>query len=81
MNPFISKPLRKVQPGGSTEHRPSKILNKNIAKNSPLANVSKNTSVRQSFKKPIPKSDNNHDNNINIISQNQLVNEEEKNVN
>ena len=80
MNPFISKPLRKVQPGGSTEHRPSKILNKNIAKNPQLANASKNTTARQSLKNPNP-SDINPNNNINLISQNQLVNEEEKNVN
>ena len=78
MNPFISKPLRKVQPGGSTEHRPSKILNKNIAKNPQLANASKNTTARQSLKNPNP-SDINPNNNINLISQNQLVNEEEKN--
>ena len=80
MNPFISKPLRKVQPGGSTEHRPSKILNKNIAKNPQLANASKNTTARQSLKNPSP-NDINPNNNINLISQNQLVNEEEKNVN
>ena len=72
MNPFLSKPLRKVQPGGSTEHRPSKILNKNIAKNPQLANISKNPSVRPSLKNPNP-----NDNN----SNNKLVNEEEKNVN
>ena len=79
MNPFLNKPLRKVQPGGSTEHRPSKVLNKNIAKNPQIVNASKNSSVRQSLKNP--PSDNNTNNNINIISQNQLVNEEEKNVN
>lgn len=79
MNPFLNKPLRKVQPGGSTEHRPSKVLNKNIAKNPQIVNASKNSSVRQSLKNP--PSDNNSNNNINIISQNQLVNEEEKNVN
>ena len=78
MNPFISKPLRKVQPGGSTEHRPSKVLNKNIAKNPQLANASKNTTARQSLKNPSP-NDINPNNNINLISQNQLVNEEEKN--
>ena len=78
MNPFISKPLRKVQPGGSTEHRPSKILNKNIAKNPQIVNASKNTTARQSLKNPNP-SDINPNNNINLISQNQLVNEEEKN--
>ena len=78
MNPFISKPLRKVQPGGSTEHRPSKILNKNIAKNPQIVNASKNTTARQSLKNPSP-SDINPNNNINLISQNQLVNEEEKN--
>ena len=72
MNPFLSKPLRKVQPGGSTEHRPSKVLNKNIAKNPQLANISKNPSVRPSLKNPNP-----NDNN----SNNKLVNEEEKNVN
>jgi len=84
MNPFLNKPLRKVQPGGSTEHRPSKVLNKNIAKNPQIINasknVSKNPSVRQSLRNPSP-SDKNSDNNINIISQNKLVNEEEKNVN
>ena len=79
MNPFLNKPLRKVQPGGSTEHRPSKVLNKNIAKNPQIVNASKNSSVRQSLKNPTP-SDINPNNNINIISQNQLVNEEEKNV-
>lgn len=79
MNPFLNKPLRKVQPGGSTEHRPSKVLNKNIAKNPQIVNASKNSSVRQSLKNP--PSDNNSNNNINIISQNQLVNEEEKNMN
>ena len=79
MNPFLNKPLRKVQPGGSTEHRPSKVLNKNIAKNPQIINASKNSSVRQSLKNP--PSDNNSNNNINIISQNQLVNEEEKNMN
>ena len=78
MNPFISKPLRKVQPGGSTEHRPSKILNKNIAKNPQIVNASKNTTARQSLKNPNP-SDINPNNNINLINQNQLVNEEEKN--
>ena len=84
MNPFLNKPLRKVQPGGSTEHRPSKVLNKNIAKNPQILNASKNASknpsVRQSFRNPSP-SDKNSNNNINIISQNNLVNEEEKNVN
>ena len=80
MNPFISKPLRKVQPGGPTDSRPSKILNKNIAKNPQLANASKNTTARQSLKNPNP-NDINPNNNINLISQNQLVNEEEKNVN
>ena len=80
MNPFISKPLRKVQPGGSTDSRPSKVLNKNIAKNPQLANASKNTTARQSLKNPNP-NDINPNNNINLISQNQLVNEEEKNVN
>lgn len=79
MNPFLNKPLRKVQPGGSTEHRPSKVLNKNIAKNPQIVNASKNSSVRQSLKNPTP-SDINPNNNINIINQNQLVNEEEKNV-
>ena len=79
MNPFLNKPLRKVQPGGSTEHRPSKVLNKNIAKNPQIVNASKNPSVRQSLKNPSP-SDINPNNNINIINQNQLVNEEEKNV-
>ena len=79
MNPFLSKPLRKVQPGGSTEHRPSKVLNKNIAKNPQLANISKNPSVRPSLKNP--NLNDNNSNNINIISQNKLVNEEEKNVN
>ena len=78
MNPFISKPLKKVQPGGFTEARPSKVLNKNIAKNPQLANVSKSATVRQSLRNPSP-SDKKVDNNINIISQNQLVNEEEKN--
>ena len=78
MNPFISKPLRKVQPGGSTDSRPSKVLNKNIAKNPQLANASKNTTARQSLKNPNP-NDINPNNNINLISQNQLVNEEEKN--
>ena len=78
MNPFLSKPLRKVQPGGSTEHRPSKILNKNIAKNPQLANISKNTTVRQSIRNPSPSDKNS--NNINIISQNKL-NEEENKVN
>ena len=34
MNPFLNKPLRKVQPGNSTEHRPSKAINAgNMAKN------------------------------------------------
>ena len=34
MNPFLNKPLRKVQAGNSTEHRPSKVLNaNNMAKN------------------------------------------------
>ena len=80
MNPFISKPLRKVQPGGSTDSRQSKVLNKNIAKNPQLANASKNTTARQSLKNPNP-NDINPNNNINLISQNQLVNEEEKNVN
>ena len=80
MNLFISKPLRKVQPGGSADSRPSKVLNKNIAKNPQLANASKNTTARQSLKNPNP-SDINPNNNINLISQNQLVNEEEKNVN
>ena len=79
MNPFLSKPLRKIQPGGSTEHRPSKVLNKNIAKNPQLANISKNQSRHQSLKNP--NLNDNNSNNINIISQNQLVNEEEKNVN
>ena len=79
MNPFISKPLKKVQPGGFTEARPSKVLNKNIAKNPQLANVSKSATVRQSLRNPSPSDKKVDDNNINIISQNQLVNEEEKN--
>ena len=80
MNPFISKPLKKVQHGGSTERRQSKLLNKNIEKNPQIPNASKNTTARQSLKNPSP-NDINPNNNINLISQNQLVNEEEKNVN
>ena len=78
MNPFISKPLKKVQPGGSTERRQSKILNKNNAKNPQIPNASKMTTARQSLKNPIP-SDLNSNNNTNINSQNKAVNEEEKN--
>ena len=78
MNPFISKPLKKVQHGGSTERRQSKLLNKNIAKNPQIPNASKNTTVRQSLRDPIP-SDINSNNNTNINSQNKAVNEEEKN--
>ena len=32
MNPFLNKPLRKVQAGNSTEHRPSKVVNAKNAK-------------------------------------------------
>ena len=37
MNPFLSKPLRKIQPIGgpknsSQEHRPSRYINPNLAK-------------------------------------------------
>ena len=32
MNPFLSKPLRKVQPGNSTEKRSAKAANKNEEK-------------------------------------------------
>ena len=77
MNPFISKPLKKVQPGGSTQRRQSKLLNKNNAKNPQIPNASKNTTVRQSLKNPNP-SDINPNNNTNINSQNKAVNEEEK---
>ena len=42
MNPFLNKPLRKVQGGNSTEHRPSKVLNAN--------NMPKN--VKQAEKRP-----------------------------
>lgn len=73
MNPFLAKPLKKVQPGNSTEHRPSKVINKNNAKNPQIANISNTSSVRQSLRKSDA-------NNINVINPNKLVNEEEKDV-
>ena len=42
MNPFLNKPLKKVQSGNSTESRPSKVINPN--------NMAKN--VKQPDKKP-----------------------------
>ena len=56
MNPFLNKPLKKVQSGNSTESRPSKVINaNNMAKNvkqpdkrpseaQPPNNVNKNVS-------------------------------------
>ena len=63
MNPFLNKPLRKVQAGNSTEHRPSKVINAN--------NMAKN--VKQAEKRP---SETHAPNNVNV---NKNVSQDPKN--
>ena len=46
MNPFLSKPLKKVQQGGnlknsSQEHRPSKYINPNLVKTIKTSGIEK----------------------------------------
>ena len=70
MNPFLSKPLRKVQPGNvplknsSAEHRPSRFLNmpKKINQDKKGPDLQKN-------KNPSPRKLNSNTNNINIITK------------
>ena len=84
MNPFLSKPLKKVQQGGnlknsSQEHRPSKYINPNLVKTIKTSGIEKKNIDSQKIKNPSPK-DKNIKNNINIINPNKPVKEEEKNV-
>ena len=64
MNPFLSKPLRKVQPGNSTEKRSAKAANKNEEKDKKDKNQTQEESPAN--------------NNINVISVDNIVKEEEK---
>lgn len=64
MNPFLSKPLRKVQPGNSTEKRSAKAANKNEEKDKKDKNQTQEESPAN--------------NNINVISVDDIVKEEEK---
>ena len=73
MNPFLSKPLKKVQLGSniknsSQEHRPSKIINPNISRNPKIFAVEKKITDTQKIKNPSPKDKNTKKiNNINLI--------------
>ena len=77
MNPFLSKPLRKIQPGNaplknsSVEHRPSRFLNmpKKINQDKKGPDLQKN-------KNPSPRKLNSNTNNINVIAK--LPKEEDK---
>lgn len=74
MNPFLAKPLKKVQPGenlrnSSQEHRPSKYLNPNISKNPKITKLEKRTVEGQKERNPSPK-----ENNIKPINNIQLTN-------
>ena len=64
MNPFLSKPLRKVQQGNSTEKRSAKAANKNEEKDKKDKNQTQEESPAN--------------NNINVISVDNIVKEEEK---
>lgn len=84
MNPFLSKPLKKVQQGGnlknsSQEHRPSKYINPNLIKNIKTSGLEKKNFDSHKFKNPSPK-DKNIKNNINIINLNKPVKEEQKKI-
>ena len=77
MNPFLAKPLRKVQPGNaplknsSAEHRPSRFLNmpKKINQDKKGPDLQKN-------KNPSPRKQNTNTNNINLIAK--VSNEDDK---
>ena len=81
MNPFLSKPLRKVQPGTdhlkntSAEHRPSRFLNAYKKAN---VNPDKKVPDLPKIKNPSPRKQNPNTNNINIISK---FSDEKKNIN
>ena len=84
MNPFLAKPLKKVQQGGnlknaSQEHRPSKYINPNLVKNIKASGVEKKNIDSQKIKNSSPR-DKNIKNNINIINVNNPVKEEEKKI-
>ena len=76
MNPFLAKPLRKVQPGAaplknsSQEHRPSRYLNPNMTKKP----TDRRVLDPQRMKNPSPKQ-NQKNNNINLVSFNKLLKE------
>jgi len=74
MNPFLSKPLRKIQPIGgpknsSQEHRPSRYINPNLAKK---INQDKKAVDLQKLKNPSPKDKNIKNNNLNLINPNKI---------
>ena len=75
MNPFLSKPLKKVQPTANTknnsqEHRPSRFINPNISKNPKILAAEKKL-TEQKIRNPSPKDKNTKiSNNINLINSN-----------
>ena len=81
MNPFLSKPLKKVQLGSniknsSQEHRPSKIINPNISRNPKIFAVEKKITDTQKIKNSSPKEKNiKNINNINLIAFNKPTKE------
>ena len=86
MNPFLAKPLKKVQPGGNTknssqEHRPSKYLNPNFAKNPKISNIEKKNIETQKLRNPSPKEKNSNPiTNINVINKNNPPKEDKSNI-
>ena len=84
MNPFLSKPLRKIQPIGgpknsSQEHRPSRYINPNLAKK---INQDKKAVDLQKLKNPSPKDKNIKNNNLNLINPNKIEDDKKiKNTN
>ena len=88
MNPFLLKPLKKVQPAvtntknSSQEHRPSKYLNANIAKNPKIVAAEKKNVDTQKLRNPSPRDKNqNNVNNINLIHLNKPIKEDDKKKN
>ena len=86
MNPFLSKPLKKVQPGSniknsSQEHRPSKFINPNISKNPKIFAVEKKITDTQKIRNSSPKDKNTkNSNNINLINFNKPIKEDDINT-
>ena len=83
MNPFLTKPLKKIQTGTtfrntSLEQRPSRLLIPNMARKQ---NQARRPVEAQKLKNPSPISKNQNNNNINLVNLKIIKDNDTKNTN